>query len=146
MCPSPLLPIYNVIQFKCCNFYFYFPLWIFISYYIIFLSYIYITMYQLGIGGIKKKKKKRKKDDWLDFYENRSIMDVIRKSKGQIQNSTCSNSQKSQLQIFIAVNIWKSEDTHNHCNHSNTSKQLNCKKFLLLEMIGGKLEKTSQEL
>ena len=22
MCPSPLLPIYNVIQFKCCNFYF----------------------------------------------------------------------------------------------------------------------------
>ena len=22
LCPSPLLPIYNVIQFKCCNFYF----------------------------------------------------------------------------------------------------------------------------
>ena len=53
---SPLLPTYNVIQFKCCNFYFtrFFlckslPVTI-----LLFSRYIYITMYQLGTGGINK--------------------------------------------------------------------------------------------
>ena len=49
-----LLPIYNVIQFKCCNFYFtrFFLCKSLSVTILLFSRYIYITMYQLGIGGI----------------------------------------------------------------------------------------------
>ena len=55
---SPLLPIYNVIQFKSCNFFFMrFSLYKSLSVTILLFShYIYIRMYQLGIGGINKIK------------------------------------------------------------------------------------------
>ena len=61
MCPSPLLPIYNVIQFKCCNLCFTrFFLCKSLSVTILFFSrYICIIMYQLRIGGIKILKKKK---------------------------------------------------------------------------------------
>ena len=55
---SPLLPIYNVIQFKCCNFCLtrFFPCKSLSVTILLFSRYIYITMYQLGIGGINKIK------------------------------------------------------------------------------------------
>ena len=63
MCPSPLLPIYNVIQFKCCNFYFtrFFLCKSLSVSILLFSRYIYITMYQLGIGEINKIKIKNKR-------------------------------------------------------------------------------------
>ena len=53
---SLLLPIYNVIQFKCCNFCFtcFFLCKSLSVTILLFSRYIYITMYQLGIGGINK--------------------------------------------------------------------------------------------